>query len=105
MYSFSQCFNLYNQFLDGDICFWHRFDTNFKAFSEAFNKIDPLILLIWTELTFQAIYLDLFIQISDLIQYEVFSKPGNAYAFLPMGLFCIWKTFPEFIKRQNFKVS
>ena len=58
-------------------------DTDFKAFLEAFIKVDLSIMiqsiqLIWTEITCQDIYLDLFIHISDTIQYEVFSKPGNA---------------------------
>ena len=45
----------------------HGSDTDFKAFSEAFNKVHPSIQLIWTKLTFQAICLDPFIQISDTI--------------------------------------
>jgi hypothetical protein len=46
-----------------------------------------------------AIFLDLSIEIStDSIQYEVFSKPGNAYAYLPHGSFHVRNSFRAWIK-------
>lgn len=99
VYSFKQCIRLYNRFLDDGICFWVGSDAEFLVFSEALGKVDPLIRIIWTKLTLHAIYLDLSLQISNkTIHYEVYSKPGNAFAYLPMGSFHVRKTFPEFIK-------
>ena len=99
MYSFKQCIQLYNRFLDDGICFWIGSDYEFKAFSQALGTVDPSIRMIWTKLTLRAIYLDLSLEISqNTVQYEVYSKPGNSFAFLPMGSFHVRKTFPEFIK-------
>lgn len=99
VYNFKQCIQLYNRFLDDGICFWIGSDDDFETFSEALGKVDPSIRMIWTKLTLRAIYLDLSLQISqNSIEYEVYSKPGNAFAFLPLGSFHVRKTFPEFIK-------
>ena len=99
VYSFKQCIQLYNRFLDDGICFWIGSDDEFKAFSQALGTVDPSIRMIWTKLTLRAIYLDLSLEISqNTVQYEVYSKPGNSFAFLPMGSFHVRKTFPEFIK-------
>jgi hypothetical protein len=98
VYNYKQCLNLYNRFLDDGICFWIGSDTEFKAFSDELGAVDPSIRLIWSKLSLQAVYLDLSIQIADTICYETYSKPGNAFAFLPLGSFHVRKTFPEFIK-------
>ena len=59
----------------------------------------PSIWIIWTKLHLRAVYLDLLMQIShDTIHYEVYSKPGNAFAYLPLGSFHVRKTFSEFIE-------
>ena len=68
---------------------------NLKLFSQALSTVDPSIRIIWTKLTLHAIYLDLSLQISqNTIQYEVYRKPGNSFAFLPMGSIRVRKTFP-----------
>jgi hypothetical protein len=44
--------------------------------------------------------LDLSIQISDAIHFEVYNKPGNAFTYLPLGSFHVRKTFSDFIKTE-----
>jgi len=99
VYSFIACYSLYDRFLDDGICLWHGSDEDFQIFSQAFNTVDPSIKFIWSKLSKLANYLDLSIEIShDSIQYEVFSKPGNAYAYLPYGSFHVRNSFRAWIK-------
>ena len=99
MYSFIACYSLSDRFLDDGICLWHGSDEEFQIFSQAFNKVDPSIKFIWSKLSKLANYLDLSIEIShDSIQYEVFSKPGNAYSYLPYGSFHVRNSFRAWIK-------
>jgi len=74
-------------------------DEEFQTFSQAFNDVDPSIRFIWSQLSRLAIFLDLSIEIPIAsIQYEVYSKPGNAYAYLPHGSFHVRISFPAWIK-------
>ena len=86
IYSFNACFRFYFRFIDYGITRWHGSDEDFQVFFQAFNSIDPTIRFIWSKLSKLDIFLDLSIEISTgLIHYEVYSKPGNAYAYLPLG--------------------
>jgi hypothetical protein len=99
VYSFNVCYSFYYRFIDDGICLWHGSDENFEIFSQSFNAVDPSIRFIWSKLSKLAIFLDLSIEIStDSIQYEVFSKPGNAYAYLPHGSFHVRNSFRAWIK-------
>jgi hypothetical protein len=99
IYSFPDCFRLYSRFIDDGICLWHASDEDFTVFSQAFNDVDPSIKYIWSLLSSRAIFLDLSIEISARsIEHEVYSKPGNAYAFLQHGSFHVRKSFPAWIK-------
>ena len=62
--------------------------------------IDPTIKFNWTLLSDTAVYLDLRIEISgdNRIHYEVYSKPGNAYAYLPHGSFHVRISFATWIR-------
>ena len=99
IYSYNVCFSFYFRFIDDGICLWHGSDEDFQTFSQAFNTVDPTIRFIWSQLSKLAIFLDLSIEISAAsIQYEVYSKPGNAYAYLPHGSFHVRNSFPAWIK-------
>ena len=60
---------------------WIDFNAEFRAFSDELGAINPLIGLIWSKLSSQAVCLDLSIQIAD------YSKPDNVFALLPLLLF------------------
>ncbi len=54
---------------------------DFEIFASEFSHADSSIKVIWTSLSKGAIFLDVSAEISGgLIHYEVYSKPGNAYA-------------------------
>ena len=94
VYSFIACYSLYDRFLDDGICLWHGSDEDFQIYSQAFNTVDPSIKFIWSKLSKLANFLNLSIEIShDSIQYEVFSKLGNAYAYLLYGSFHVRNSF------------
>ena len=60
----------------------------------------------WSKLSTSAVFLDLMIEIhSDRIHYEVYSKPGNAYAYLPHGSFHVRGSFPTWIRGLIFTAS
>jgi hypothetical protein len=91
--------SFYYRFIDDGICLWHASDDDFQVFSQAFNDVDPSIKIIWSLLSLWAIFLDLLIQISTCsIDHEVYSKPGNAYAYLQHGSFHVRNSFPAWIK-------
>ena len=99
IYSFNVCFSFYSRFIDDGICLWHASDDDFRVFSQAFNDVDPSIRFIWSLLSPRAIFLDLSIEISARsIEHEVYSKPGNAYAYLQHGSFHVRNSFPAWIK-------
>ena len=101
IYSFNVCFRFYFRFIDDGITLWHGSDEDFQVFSQAFNSIDPTIRFIWSNLSKLAIFLDLSIEISTgLIHYEVYSKPGNAYAYLPLGSYHVRSSFSAWIKAE-----
>jgi hypothetical protein len=90
---------LYKRFIDDGLILWHGSEEDFIIFSGAFSDVDPNIRFKWTNLCFSAIFLDLFAEISDgRIHYEVDSKPGNAYAYLPHGSFHVRGSFPTWIR-------
>ena len=66
-----------------------------QFFSQAFNEVDPSIKYIWSLLSPSAIFLDLS---TSSIEHEIYSKPGNAYAFLQHGSFHVHKSYPAWIK-------
>jgi hypothetical protein len=106
VYNYKQCLILYNPFFYDGICFWIGSDAEFRAFSDhELGEVDPSIGLIWSKLSLQAVYVDLSIQIADTICYETYSKPGNAFAFLPLGSFHVRKTFPELNKTAGILYS
>ena len=98
--SFSECVILYRRLVDDGKVLWLGSDEDFAVFSRAFSSIDPMIIFIWTALSNKAVYLDLRIEISDdnRIHYEVYSKPGNAYAYLPHGSFHVRTSFATWIR-------
>jgi hypothetical protein len=99
VYSLIACYSLYDRFFDDGICLWHGSDEDFQTFSQAFNTVDPSIKFIWSKLSKLANFLNLSMVISrDSIQYEVFSKPGNAYAHLQYGSFHVRNSFGAWIK-------
>ena len=99
IYSFNVCFSFYFRFIDDGICLWHKSDEIFQVFSQAFNDVDPSIKFIWSLLSPRAIFLDLSIEISARsIEHEVYSKPGNAYAYLQHGSFHVRNSFSAWIK-------
>ena len=99
VYSFNIRFNFYFCFIDDEICLWHGSDEDFLIFSQEFNNIDPTIKFIWSKLSFSAVFLYLQIEISaGCIHYEVYSKPGNAYAYLRQGSFHVRGSFPTWIR-------
>ena len=72
-----------------------------QFFSNAFNQVDPSIRFIWSDCSKSAVMLDLSIEISDdKMNYEVYHKPGNAFAYLPLGSFHARRTFAAFIKTE-----
>ena len=99
IYSFNVCFSFYFRFIDDGICLWHKSDEIIQVFSQAFNDVDPSIKFIWSLLSPRTIFLDLSIQISARsIEHEVYSKPGNAYAYLQHGSFHVRNSFSAWIK-------
>ena len=99
--SFSESIDLYSRFLDDGITFWGGSDEDFAVFSKAFNDVDPSIKFIWTDCSKSAIVLDLSIKIQyDRIDFEVYHKPGSAFAYLPHGSFHVRRTFAAFIKTE-----
>ena len=98
---FKRHISLYTRFIDDGICGWHGSDEDFEKFASEFNRADPSIEVVWTSLSHKAIYLDVAAEISGgSIHYEVYSKPGNAYAYLPLGSFHVRSSFPAWIKAE-----
>jgi hypothetical protein len=99
--SFPDYVRQYSRFLDDGLTFWDGSDEDFAVFSTAFNAVDPSIQYIWSDCSKSAVTLDLSIQIShDKIHFEVYHKPGNAFAYLPLGSFHARRTFPAFINTE-----
>jgi hypothetical protein len=99
VYSFNICHRFYFRFIDDGIVLWHGSDGDFVTFSGAFNSVDPLIKFNWSSLSISAVFLDLQMEISfNCIHYEVYSKPGNAYAYLPHGSFHVRNSFATWIR-------
>ena len=98
---FKSNISLYTRFIDDGFCGWHGSDEDFEIFASEFSRADPSIEVIWTNLAHKAIFLDLSTEISGgLIHYEVYSKPGNAYTYLPLGSFHVRSSFPAWIKTE-----
>ena len=98
---FENSISLYTRFIDDGFCGWHGSEEEFDIFSEKFNRVDPSIKLIWTKLSKSAIFLDVLSEIhGKSIHYEVYSKPGNAYAYLPLGSYHVRSSFPAWIKAE-----
>ena len=75
--------------------------ADLTIFASEFNSADLSIKVIWSSLSKAAIFLDVSSEISDgSIHYEVYSKPGNAYAYLPLGSFHVRNSFPAWIKAE-----
>jgi hypothetical protein len=92
---------LYTRFIEDGFCAWHGSDKDFKKIASEFNSADPSIKVIWSSLSKAAIFLDVSSEISGgSIHYEVYSKPGNAYAYLPLGSFHVRNSFPAWIKAE-----
>ncbi len=98
---FESSISLYTRFIDDGFCAWHGSDKDFDFFASEFNSADLSIKVIWSSLSKAAIFLDVSNEISDgSIHYEVYSKPGNAYAYLPLGSFHVRNSFPAWIKAE-----
>jgi hypothetical protein len=98
---FKSSISLYTRFIDDGCCGWHGSDEDFENFASEFSRADPSIKVIWTSLSKGAIFLDVSAEISGgSIHYEVYSKPGNAYAYLPLGSFHVRCSFPAWIKAE-----
>ena len=98
---FKSSISLYTRFIDDGCCGWHGSDEDFENFASEFSHADPSIKVIWTSLSKGAIFLDVSAEISGgSIHYEVYSKPGNAYAYLPLGSFHVRCSFPAWIKAE-----
>ena len=94
-------FPIWSFLVPDGICGWHGSDEDFEKFASEFNRADPSIEVVWTSLSHKAIYLDVAAEISGgSIHYEVYSKPGNAYAYLPLGSFHVRSSFPAWIKAE-----
>jgi len=98
---FKRNISLYTRFIDDGFCAWHGSDEDFEIFAEEFNRADPSIKVTWSVLSYSAVFLDVATEISGgSIHYEVYSKPGNAYAYLPLGSYHIRSSFPAWIKAE-----
>jgi hypothetical protein len=98
---FKSNISFYTRFIDDGFCGWHGSDEDFEVFASEFSRADPSIKVIWTNLAHKAIFLDLSTEISGgSIHYEIYSKPGNAYAYLPLGSFHVRSSFPAWIKTE-----
>lgn len=98
---FERSISLYTRFIDDGFCGWHGSDEDFKTFASDFSCADPSIKVIWSNLSKGAIFLDVSAEISKgSIHYEVYSKPGNAYAYLPLGSFHVRCSFPGWIRAE-----
>ena len=102
---FKRYISLYTRFIDDGFCAWHGSDQDFEIFAEEFNRVDPSIQVIWSGLSNSAIFLDVEAGISSgSIHYEIYSKPGNAYAYLPLGSYHVRSSFPGWIKAELYRI-
>jgi hypothetical protein len=92
---------LYKRFIDDGLCFWSGTDEDFHEFSNALNQVDPHIHLEWSNLSTSAVFMDLSLRLSGRkVEFEVYSKPGNAYAYLPYNSFHSKHIFSAWIKAE-----
>ena len=98
---FRRNISLYKRFIDDGITGWHGSDEDFALFSAEFNEADPSIKVIWTALKLEADYLDVtLVSSGGAIHYEIYSKPGNAYAYLPPNSFHVRSSYPAWIRAE-----
>ncbi len=100
-HKFKKNISLYSRLIDDGITGWHGSDEDFALFSAAFNEADPSIKVNWTTLKLEADYLDVTLVSSNgAIHYEIYSKPGNAYAYLPPSSFHVRSSYPAWIRAE-----
>ena len=98
---FKKNISMYKRLIDDGIIGWHGSDEDFALFSAAFNEADPSIKVTWTPLSLKADYLDVAMESSGgAIHYEIYSKPGNAYASLPPSSFHVRNSYPAWIRAE-----
>jgi len=98
---FKKNISMYKRLIDDGIIGWHGSDEDFALFSAAFNEADPSIKVTWTPLSLKADYLDVAMESSGgAIHYEIYSKPGNAYAYLPPSSFHVRNSYPAWIRAE-----
>jgi hypothetical protein len=98
---FKRYISLYTRFIYDGFCAWHGSDEDFEIFAEEFNRADPSIKVAGSVLSYSAEFLDVATEIQGgSIHYEVYSKPGTAYAYLPLGSYHIRSSFPAWIKAE-----
>jgi hypothetical protein len=102
---FRKNISLYERLIDDGITAWHGSDEDFALFSAAFNEADPSIKVTWTALKLEADFLDVsLVSSGGCIHYEIYSKPGNAYAYLPPCSFHVRTSYPAWIRAELLRV-
>ena len=92
---------MYERLIDDGITAWHGSDEDFALFSAEFNQADPSIKVTWTALKLEADFLNVsLVSSSGTIRYEIYSKPGNAYAYLPPCSFHVRSCYPAWIQAE-----